>query len=202
MSTSVAPVPPVVPVNSFDKPVFITADHDTPTRDELVTFADNIETYITGVRYTLHFLGDDDLTWPRDRNMSVHTGVRAAAKMGQYASQWESHLAGVKLGMARAEMDSIRAQSSQPFAVTSAPHSRLKTPMPSKYKGQKGNLASTFMVACANYRVMEPTAFIDENQCIRWALQQMEDKAGLWVVWQMARMESDLDVQGRPPKEL
>jgi hypothetical protein len=49
---------------------------------------------------------------------------------------------------------------------------------------------------------MEPNAFTLDNACIRWGLQQLEDKAGLWAVRQMQRMTLEVDSQGRPPKEL
>jgi hypothetical protein len=79
---------------------------------------------------------------------------------------------------------------------------RTKTPMPSKYGSKKGDLASTFIATCDNYCIMEPNAFTLDNTCIRWALQQLEDKAGLWAVRQMQRMTLKADSQGRPPKEL
>jgi len=60
------------------------------------------------------------------------------------------------------------------------------------------------MAACNNYRIMEPTAFADEQTMIRWSLQLMTGKAGAWAVRQMVRMDSqeELDARGRLPKEL
>jgi len=74
--------------------------------------------------------------------------------------------------------------------------------MPSRYDGKKGDPAWTFLAACNNYRTMEPGVFQTEEMLVRWALQQMEDKAGQWAVRQMRRADLELDGQGRPPREL
>ena len=49
---------------------------------------------------------------------------------------------------------------------------------------------------------MQPQAFYDEKVLVRWALQQMEDKAGPWAIRQMQRMDTELDEDGDPPEEL
>jgi len=49
---------------------------------------------------------------------------------------------------------------------------------------------------------MEPAAFTDDNQYIRWVLQQMDGKAGLWATRQFSRMEAKKDINNQPPKEL
>jgi len=173
--------PPVAP-DPYQKPVFSAANPETPTRDELVTYATAIQNYVTGMRYTLHFLSNPADTWPSEISLSVNSTVRATATIwravaifGEYASQWERHVGTVHLNTARAETSSARAASAQP----SSRASRLKTPLPTKYDGKKGDPASTFAAACANYHVMEPMAFTDDNQYIRWVLQQMDGKAGL-----------------------
>jgi len=189
----------------YRKPVFSAANPETPTRDELIVYTTAIQNYVTGMRYTLHFLNDSADTWPSEISLNVSSTVRAAATIwravaifGEYTSQWERHVALVRLNTARAETSSARAASAQPASRAS----RLKTPLPTKYDSKKGDPASTFAAACANYRIMEPTAFTDDNQYIRWVLQQMEGKAGLWATRQFTRMESEQDINKRPPKEL
>jgi len=198
------PVTPAAP-DPYRKPVFSAANPETPTRDELCTYATAIQNYVMGMRYTLHFLNDPVDTWPSEISLSVNSTVRAAATIwravaifGEYVSQWERHVGTVCLNTARAETSSARAASAQPTARTS----RLKTPLPTKYDGKKGDPASTFAAACTNYQVMEPTAFTNDNQYIRWVLQQMDGKAGLWATRQFSRMEVEKDINNCPPKEL
>jgi len=78
----------------------------------------------------------------------------------------------------------------------------FKTPLPNKFDGKNGDPAFTFLAACNNYRIMKPNAFPNDIVFIRWALQQMEGKAGPWKVRQMMRMDEELDDQGNPPFEL
>ena len=199
--------PPGTPVvsNPYNKPVFTAANPESPTRDELVTYTTNIQNYVMGMRYTLHFLNDPVDTWPLEISLTIHNNIRTAgtiwravATFGEYASQWERHVATVCLTTARVETASARAASAQPTSRVS----RLKTPLPTKYDGKKGDPASTFAVACTNYQVMEPTAFTDDNQYIQWVLQQMDGKAGLWATRQFSRMETEKDINNQPPKEL
>ena len=205
-STSAQPpvTTPAAP-DPYKKPTFSAANPETPTRDELVTYTTAIQNYVTGMRYTLHFLNDPADTWLSEISLSVNSTVRAAATIwravaifGEYASQWERHVGTVCLNTARAETSSARAASAQPISKASW----LKTPLPTKYDGKKGDPASTFTAACANYQVMEPSAFTDDNQYIRWVLQQMDGKAGLWATRQFSRMEAEKDINDRPPKEL
>jgi len=189
----------------YKKPTFSAANPKTPTRNELVTYTTAIQNYVTGMRYTLHFLNNPADTWPSEISLSVNSTVRAAATIwravaifGEYASQWERHVGMVHLNTARVETSSARAASAQPSSRVS----RLKTPLPTKYDGKKGDPASTFATACTNYWVMEPSAFTDDNQYIRWVLQQMDGKAGLWAMRQFTRMEAEKDINNRPPKEL
>ena len=203
-SNTQPPVNPSAP-DPYRKPVFSAANPETPTREELVTYTTAIQNYVTGMRYTLHFLNDPADTWPSEISLNVSSTIRAAATIwravsifGEYASQWERHVGMVCLNTARAETSNARAASAQPASRAS----RLKTPLPTKYDGKKGDPASTFAAACANYRIMEPAAFADDNQYIRWVLQQMDGKAGLWATRQFTRMESEQDINKRPPKEL
>jgi len=74
--------------------------------------------------------------------------------------------------------------------------------MPLKFNGKKGDPAFTFIAACNNYQVMKPGVFPTDAMCVRWALQQMEEKAGPWSIRQLSQMDGELDDLGRPPKEL
>jgi len=204
-TTSTQPPVPLVVLNPYNKPVFMAANPDSPTQDELVTYTTNIQNYVMGMRYTLHFLNDPVDTWPLEISLAVHSSIRTAstiwravATFGEYASQWERHIATICLTTARAETATARAASAQPTSRVSW----LKTPLPTKYNGKKGDPASTFAAACTNYQVMEPTAFTNDNQYIWWVLQQMDGKAGLWATRQFSQMESEKDVNNRPPKEL
>jgi len=124
-STSNPPVTPAAP-DPYRKPVFSAANPKTPTRDELCTYATAIQNYVTGMRYTLHFLNDPVDTWPSEISLSVNSTVRAAATIwravaifGEYASQWERQVAMVRLNTARAETSSARAVSAQPTTKSS-----------------------------------------------------------------------------------
>jgi hypothetical protein len=79
---------------------------------------------------------------------------------------------------------------------------RAKGVVPSKYGGKRGDTCRTFLAGCENYRAMEPGAFDNDQQLIRWALQLCEDKARPWAVRQMERMDHETDTQNRPPREL
>ena len=204
-TTATQPPVTLVVSNPYNKPVFIAANPENPTRDELVTYTTNIQNYVMGMRYTLHFLNDPVNTWPLEISLTIHTNIRTAgtiwravATFGEYTSQWERHVATIHLTTARAETASARAASAQPTSRAS----QLKTPLPTKYNSKKGDPASTFATACANYQVMEPMAFTNDNQYIWWVLQQMDGKAGLWATRQFSRMETEQDVNNQPPKEL
>jgi len=174
---------PLVVSNPYNKPVFVAGNPESPTWDELVTYTTNVQNHVMGMRYTLHFLNDPVNTWPSEISLTVHSSIRtpgmiwrAVATFGEYASQWERHMATVCLTTARAETTSARAALAQPTSRAS----KLKTPLPTKYDSKKGDLASTFAMACANYWVMEPSAFTDDNQYIWWVLQQMDGKHNGW----------------------
>jgi len=131
--TQTQPVETLVVSNPYNKPVFTAANPENPTQDELVTYTTNIQNYVMGMRYTLHFLNDPVDTWPLEISLTIHTNIRTAgtiwravATFGEYASQWERHVATVRLNTARAETSSARAASAQPTARAS----RLKTPLP------------------------------------------------------------------------
>jgi len=190
------------------RPTFRPAVADTPTRQELVDFTTSVDRYIHGQKFILNFLNIDEVDWPVDPVLTVPAAVRSegtiwrmAAQLGDAMTQFEKEVADAKIASARQETTTVRAQSSVPPAAQPS-RNRLKTPMPSRYDGKKGDPAWTFLVACNNYRIMEPGVFQTEEMLVRWALQQTEDKAGQWAVRQMRRMDMELDDQGRPPKEL
>jgi len=185
-STS-APLP--VAASPYNKPIFSAANGESPTWDELVTYAMAIGSYIMGMRYTLHFLNYPPDTWPFEISLTVASTIRATATIwravaifGEYVGKWETHVANICLTTARAETTSARAASAQP---TTTRLTCLKTPMPTKYDGKMGDPTSTFVVAYTNYRVMEPRSFNDNNQYICWVLQQMDGKVGLWSTRQL-----------------
>jgi hypothetical protein len=120
--------------------------------------------------------------------------------MDQRVAAFEAMIASIQLETARMETVMARAASSAPPQQQS--RHRLKTPMPTRYNGKKGDPAFTFIAACNNYKTMEPDSFMNQSVLVRWCLQQMEDKAGQWAIRQMMRMDEELDAQGCPPKEL
>ena len=87
------------------------------------------------------------------------------------------------------------------IAAAPAGPSRRKFPLPGKYNGKIGDPAATFLIQCENYFITEGTGWTG-NYKIRWALQFLEDKAGPWAIQQLTRMETDLNAQGDPPREL
>ena len=188
------------------KPTFQPLDQDSPTRDELVTYAAQVDTFRLGIRFTLSFLLVDKATWPPGPDTTISTNLtqvyaiwRKANEIGEATARIESFLKDAQISITQCEKEQLCQNS---VGVTPSPSNGIKTPMPSKFSGKKGDPAFTFIAACNNYRVMKPGAFPTDAMCVRWALQQMEDKAGPWSNRQLKRMDEELDDQGRPPKEL
>ena len=73
--------------------------------------------------------------------------------------------------------------------------------MPEKFSGRMGDAAMGFMAACNNFREMDPRAFANDEVAIRWTLQLLTGAAKQWKVRQMTRMNTELDSQGRAPRE-
>jgi len=116
--------PPLVQPSPYSKPIFLVANGNSPTRDKLVTYTTVIGNYVTGMRYTLHFLNDPPNNWPTEISLMVRTTIRAAATIwravaifGEYTGKWETHIASVCLTTACTEMASARAASSQPATI-------------------------------------------------------------------------------------
>jgi hypothetical protein len=203
------PAPPLNPRVVVTRPIFTPTNEETPARPELAIHAAQVDAYITSIEFTLNFLGIPQILWPTHPDMTIAAGrvepvtsFRLVARWGDAMSAFERTLADHSLNVARQETATARAQSLGTTTASGAGPRRFKTPMPSKYGGKKGDEAFTFLAACNNYRFMEPGAFVNDEVCVRWALQQMEDKAGQWAVRQLIRMEQELDLRDRPPKEL
>jgi hypothetical protein len=188
------------------KPVFQAVDGDAPTRAELVQHANEVRTYVGNQKFLLGYLGVTPANMPPDPVTIIPpalshpiTILRMVMDMDQRVAAFEAMIASIQLETARMETVTARAASSAPPQQS---RNRLKTPMPTRYNGKKGDPAFTFIAACNNYKTMEPDSFQTQTVLVRWCLQQLEDKAGQWAIRQMMRMDEELDGQGRPPKEL
>ena len=182
-------------------PTFSPMLPEEPTTAELSAFATAIERYLIGVQFTLRFLGDDESEWQGMPNTAVTIGdndpfriTLRAMEMSQAAVWFELRLRNQQLMMARADTVAARAGTAAPVGPSGP--KRVKPPTPTHYLGKKGDLAYTFLVACNNYRAMDPSAFSNEEMLIRWALQLMEDKSGQWAIRQLTRMADELDANG------
>jgi hypothetical protein len=190
------------------KPIFQAIDGDAPTRAELVQHANEVRTYVGNQKFLLGYLGVTPDNMPPDPVTIIPpalsrpiTILRMVMDMDQRVAVFEAMIASIQLETARMETATARAASSAPPPQQQSRH-RLKTPMPTRYNGKKGDPTFTFIAACNNYKTMEPDSFTNQTVLVRWCLQQMEDKAGQWAIWQMMRMDEELDAQGHPPKEL
>jgi hypothetical protein len=188
------------------KPVFQAVDGDAPTRAELVQHANEVRTYVGNQKFLLGYLGVTPDNMPPDPVTVIPSALsrpitilRMVMDMDQRVAAFEAMIASIQLETARMETVTARAASSAPPQQS---RHRLKTPMPTRYNGKKGDPAFTFIAACNNYKTMEPDSFQTQTVLVRWCLQQLEDKAGQWAIRQMMRMDEELDGQGRPPKEL
>jgi len=110
---------------------------------------------------------------------------RRAFDIGEEVANWERFLGFVHQKQVEGELQ--RAQSLPPQQQPkSRSGKRLKTPLPKAFNGKMGDLALAFLVACNNYKIMEPKVFDTKEVMIRWALQQMEDKASPWAIRQFS----------------
>ena len=185
------------------RPIFAPQDQNVPTADELTAYMGAVEQHIETMEFLLDYLGDDRVDRPpRPSTLASDTTPvaiwRAAQGISKEVALFEKYINQVKIQMAQVESQALRQALAGPHTSSGS----FKTPLPTKYDGKKGDLANTFIVACTNYRTMRPGVFLDDAIFIRWALQQMEDKAGQWKVRQVRRMDMERDDQGRAPKEL
>ena len=194
-------------VGNIESPEFRTTDPDDPTRNELDDYAAAVAIHVNAVTFLLNFLGSDPLNWPPVPDTLIDRAVitpvqiwRAAQTLGAQVAAYDKHVADVKLETARNDANNIRQASLA--ATPGASSGGVKIPMLTKFEGKKGDSAFTFIAGCNNYHIMKPGSFTSDEVFIRWALQQMDEKAEQWAVRQMMRMDTELDNQGRCPKEL
>ena len=207
-SRAASPTPPQFQ-GPRGKPHFQTSDIDAPSRGELLAYCNSVDTYLQTIQAVLQFINVPDTLWPPPPDLSVENAVRSAgtiyrrlSEIDRVVGQWEFFLSKEKLKAQRAltAEANTRASTVQPNPYTTT--TKLKVPRPTAFNGKRGDPAFTFIAACNNYGVMDPNAFSSDEVFIRWALQQMNDQAGQWSVMQMMRLDTELDSQGRVPKEL
>jgi hypothetical protein len=183
----------------MEMPVFEAANPSAPTRDELVVFVGQAEVWIKGQQMILEMLEVDEAEWPLEPRYSIHSTVALAATIFHKVIELTKALNAYAAKVGRTKMWKLE-QALQAWTSTTA--QKIKIATPARYKGQRGDPAYTFMAGCENYRAMDPGAFATNQNCIRWALQLMDEKAGPWAIWQLQRMTQELDTQNRAPKEL
>ena len=185
------------------RPIFGPQDVDKPTEAEFTEYNNKVREYVSGIAFLLTYLGDTPgkrpgaITVVDPKKMMALQMWRAAQTLGEEMAEWEKHLEKTKDRSRDAEITCI-----QRSATPATTKNHLKTPLPSKYDGKKGNNAVTFLAACNNYKIMQRDQFQNDGMLIRWALQQMEEGAGPWVVRQMQRIDTEMDDFGDPPAEL
>jgi len=171
-------------------PQFRPANPDNPTRAELVLYASRTRNYQQVVEAILDYLRVRRADRPANfdtriaSNMSAPLTIwRKAFDLGEQVMNWERCLGVVHRQTVEGELQ--RAQSQQPQTQPkTGSGKRLKTPLPKAFNGKMGDPALAFLAACNNYKIMEPKVFDTEEVMIRWALQQMEDKASPWAIRQ------------------
>ena len=161
------------------RPIFAPQDQNAPTLDELIRYMGAVERHIEKMEFLLDYLGDDQADRPpRPAGLASDASPVAIWRTAQGISEemalFEKYVDQVKIQTAQVESQALRQASAGPHTSSGS----FKTPLPTKYDGKKGDSANTFIVACTNYRTMRPGVFSDDAIFIRWALQQMEDKAG------------------------
>ena len=185
------------------RPVFGPSDPDKPTEAEFKEYNNKVREYVSGIPFLLSYLNDEAGERPGaievidPKKMTALQMWRLAQSFGEEMSEWEKHLEKTKDKARDAEISRI-----QKSATPGPAKNHLKTPLPSKYNGKKGDNAVTFLAACNNYKIMQRDQFQNDRMLIRWALQQMEEDAGPWAVRQMQRLDTETDDFGDPPEEL
>ena len=171
------------------RPIFAPQDPSNPTAVELEEYGRNMHQHCANIMYLLDFLNDDPAGRPPfpncrpsiwQQNNPIHGWIFAQG-LNKEVAILNNHLESVKI--ARLQQDNAQTrQMSMMASVQSGRLDKIKVLMPSKYDGKKGDPALTFLAACNNYCIMSPGAFADDSVCVRWALQQLEDKAGQWAI--------------------
>ena len=184
--------------------VFGPQDIDKPTEAEFTDYNNKVQEYVSGIAFLLTYLGDQPgerpgvITVIDPKKMMLLQMWRAAQTLGEEMAEWEKYLEKTKDKAWDVEINHIQ-RSATPAAASK---NHLKTPLPSKYNGKKGDNAVTFLAACNNYKIMQRDQFQNDGMLIRWALQQMEEGTGPWAVRQMQRMDTETDNFRDPPAEL
>ena len=185
------------------RPVFGPQDQDKPTEAEFKDYNDRVREYVSGITFLLSYLSDAPGERPGaievidPKKMTALQMWRAAQTLGEEMAEWEKHLEKTKDKVRDAKITRI-----QRSATPAATKNHLKTPLPSKYDGKKGDNAVTFLAACNNYKIMQRDQFQNDGMLIRWALQQMEEGAGPWAVRQMQRINTETNDFRDPLAEL
>jgi hypothetical protein len=180
-------------------PQFEAADPMAPTRDELVLFAGQTEIWITGAKMVLQTLEVEEGEWPPEPRYSIHTGVSQAVTIFHKIIELNKALNAYDTTVGKARIQRLEQALQTRGTVTTR---KIEITPPSRYKGQRGHSAHTFIAGCENYCAMDPNAFATDQNCIRWALQLMDEHTQPWAIHQLQRMTQELDIQNRAPKEL
>jgi hypothetical protein len=160
-------------------PTFEVGDPTAPTRDELVIFAGQAEIWIDRQKMVLQTLEVDEAEWPLEPRYAIHSTISQAATIFHKVIELTKALNAYDTKVGRTKMLKLE-QALQARSATTA--RKIEIAPPARYKGKRGDSAYTFMAGCKNYQAMDPGAFANDQNCIRWALQLMEEKAGPWVI--------------------
>ena len=155
--------------NLLRRPIFDPQNADRPTNDELTAYIGAVEWHIDRMEFLLDFLGDSrDDRPPKPSSVTTSQTPMAIWRCAQAISEemalYEKYVDLIKIQTAQIENQGLRQASASAQPQSSG--GSFKTPLPTKYEGKKGDSADTFLVACNNYRVMRPNAFMDEAQFI------------------------------------
>ena len=175
--------------NPLVRPEFTLADSEAPTQVELAAYAEKVGRWLDGITFLFEFMGTAVNKRPARPNLTVPANTTQPAMIWRRVATIEASLGAWQAAIAAAREESLKdkvrtARGSSIQPGQGGPQ-RVKAPVPIRYNGRKGDPAYTFITACQNYQIMEPSAFTDNNQCIQWALQLMEDRAGQWAIHQL-----------------
>ena len=170
--------------------IFRPLDQDALMRDKLANYAVQVDAFWVGIRFMLTFLQVDEAMWPPGPATKIPPSLmqdyaiwRRASEISEATAHIKSFLKDVQIHTTQQEKEQLRQNL---VGATPGPSNTIKTLMPLKYNGKKGDPAFTFIAACNNYQVMKPGAFLTDAMCVRWVLQQMEEKVGPWSIRQMS----------------
>jgi hypothetical protein len=126
------------------RPAFTAADEDNPTRGELITYVELVETYLNHIKFTYTFLKVNEGLWPPDIVTAVAANItragtiwRRVAEYETLLSQYETVLAEARLSEAREQAANVRAASGTAPMQQARPQ-RTKNPNAQQVWRQKG----------------------------------------------------------------